>query len=174
MTDLPITLVDYANPEDYRKAKTEFIIFVNKTNLATTVEKELYQVYKNNPQFRKLSMVAPVIRAGSTLVYGWELSNGYIVPRHTPSSREPYAIQIGSVVNSIIRKSALDRLQFVFSGDEYADSADLSLALWESGNRCYIDPNTEMPGYAYLDFNLARNIEPYGGLQKLFKREMIG
>lgn len=169
-----ITLVDYAEPDTYKDSKTEFVVFVKDgQRFSPSVYNDLFQVYKNNPLFRKLSMVSPVLTTPMSQVYGWTfVATDMIHPKYTPSSIEPYAIQMGPVTGSVIRRSALDRINYEFTGNVFNDSIGLSLALWESGQVVYIAPMTWERGDNSLDMSHAATVTPE--LQKLFKREMIG
>lgn len=169
-----ITLVNYGTPEEYKKAKTEFIVFVkNGEKFSPSVYDELYQVYKENPLFRKLSMVAPAISTANSIIYGWALVSPAIAsPKYTPSSTEPYAIQMGPITGSLIRKAALDRIDYTFTGNRLADSTALSIALWESGQMCYLSPSVVQHGANSLDTSIPVVVSQ--PTQKLFKREMIG
>lgn len=172
MKDLPITLVDYRQPEKYKETTTEFIVFVNKDKYLPIYD-ELYQVYKNNPQFRKLSMVSPTLSTSFALIYGWKLAANVVSPQYVASSKAPYAIQIGPIIGSLIRRSALERIDYEFKPGLMLDSVSLSMALWESGNRIYIAPDIIIPIDNSLD-NSFKYINNHDSLQKLFKREMIG
>lgn len=169
-----ITLVNYGEPGEYKKAKTEFIVFVKDgEKYSPSVYEELYQVYKENPLFRKLSMVAPAISTEIAIIYGWSVdAPGIASPRYSPSSTEPYAIQMGTVTGSLIRKAALDRINYTFTGNRLSDSTALSIALWESGQMCYLAPSVIQKGANSLDTAIPVVVNQ--DTQKLFKREMIG
>lgn len=168
------TYIDYKTPSDLKLARTEFIIFVKDGDeFSPTVDEKLFQVYKKNPLFRKLSMVSPTISTSPSVLYGWRLANGVVSPQYAPSSTEAYAIQIGLITGSVIRRSALEKIDYEFSGSVIKDSILLSLALWESGNRIFIDPNSSKKRTSSLDNAFKYEGPEYAGLQKLFKREMI-
>ena len=169
-----ITLVNYGQPEDYKKAKTEFIVFVKEgEKYSPRVYDQLLQVYRENPLFRKLSMVAPAISTATSTFYGWTLTTPAIAsPKYTLSSTEPYAIQIGSITGSVIRRAALDRIDYKFTGNRLADSTAFSIALWESGQMCYMAPSVIEKGANTLDMPVPVIVSQ--ATQKLFKREMIG
>lgn len=168
-----ITLVDYADPYKYKEADTEFVVFVKDGKRNNPLYSELSQVYKDNPLFRKMSMVAPVLSLPSSFLYGWKMvANNIASPKSTPSSIQPYAIQMGPIEGAVIRRAALDRIDYKFTGDIFTDSINLSLALWDSGQMVYIAPMTRTKGRPGLDVSHLAQVTPE--TQKLFKREMIG
>lgn len=117
-------------------------------------------------------MVAPVGVTSLSKIYGHILEDGFAAPKNSSSSAEPYAIQFGPVINSVIRRSALDKIDYDFTGMVLEDSVGLSLALWESGQMCYVAPSVLCP--ASNVFELSMNAPVSESTQKLFKREMVG
>lgn len=140
------------------------------------------RIFTSQPSFRKLAMVSSAVSnlTWETTIYGYLLSTAgskpSVMPSHIQSSSQPYAIQVGYIPGSIIRRIVAENMKL--SDDMLFDSVRLSLSLWAAGSRCFLNPDT-----VYLD-NSDRKIQfpvSYDGelppeisnLMQMFRREMI-
>ena len=166
--------------DGYSRVNGEFVSFIDHDCvLSPGYFKKLLSVFKDNPTYRKLAMVTPVLGVNSwdIKVFGYILSPTSIFPSRIRSSSDVYLIQIGYIPGAIIRRSALETASPI-DGDHIIDSVNQSIRLWNKGQRIAIDPSvTYVSTNAELDlpFNVDRAVDAeLEATIAMWKREMIG
>lgn len=97
-----------------------------------------------NPNFRKLAMVSPAVEdfAGRGVLYQLDLAGSRAWDEMR--SINPYPVQVGYLPGAIIRSSSLKEMDFksiLKNETQPADvSAEVCIALWESGQMVHVDP----------------------------------
>lgn len=121
-------------------------------------------LFKKNPYYRKLAMMSSAtgINYWGDRVYGYSVGkewsdqsqmkgaeglqtlNGHVYPIRNKKSSNPYPVQVGYFPGAIIRVNALkDVIKEVGNHEDLLElSTRLSFALWDTGRRVHINPNT--------------------------------
>lgn len=170
--------------EGIKYASGEFVCLVESgSEISDGYFWDNLRIFTSQPSFRKLAMVSPEIahKEWETTIFGYLLSTDgtkpSVLPSHVRSSSQPYAIQIGYIPGSIIRRVVAEHT--ILGDDMLFDSIRLSLSLWAAGSRCFINPDT-----TYIDSSERKIQFPtsYDGelpkeikdLVQMFRREMVG
>lgn len=106
---------------------------------AGSIAKQL-EPFLNNPRFRKLAMVSPLVEFEDTSAMEFHDNNGTITFKNT-SRNTPQLTRIGSIAGSIIRKSSLiQRLEMLEKKGIVRQSLAVSLDFWNNGLRVICHP----------------------------------
>lgn len=173
MDEIPYEIV-WVNTwsEGLEKSKGSFICFTDGTfSLSKDYFPQLLSLFQKG--YYKLAMVgvATGVMGGGKIQYGYHLESGKLIPTFKKPSNEPYAAQIVLIPGALIRKTALVGLS---SDDPLEESANLSLALWATGNRCLLNPMVQY--YSAKIPQKESSLRETNGLEgvlKIFKREMV-
>lgn len=146
-------------------------------------------LFEKNKYLRKLAMLssAVAVSAWHNKFFGYSLSKefeGNVEPQHDKHSSSVYALEIGYLPGSIIRKSmlmpVLENLELAtnFTDDLVLLSTQVSLAFWGQGdgNRVHINPNTAYcttEDYVNDIGKFKDIIEVSDKIQSIFKKESI-
>lgn len=173
-----ITINGVGDYDQWKKVDADYISFVSPDlDLEDEHFFQLAKVYLDRPSYRKISMVSPVVSVSDDFdIYSWSITNNSYEANDLMGSREPHPIQIGYLPGALVKKTVLQKLQPEFTGDMMEDSIRLSEAVWGSGLRCFVDPNT----YIDVDDMRLRNPymymhdeEMYKPMREMFRREYI-
>lgn len=178
-----ITTSEKADWDTWREAKTDYIAFIPEgAEFPDGYFERLYQVYSDRPLYRKISIVSPALTVDeySAKIYGWIVGQSSLIPSRIKSSLEPYGVQVAYLPGSLVKKTALEKLQPKFTGAALQDSINLSIAMWQQGLHCYIEPRVsyEPAGASVLQYPIIYPADDLyddmDEIRMLFKREMIG
>jgi len=116
------------------KARGDFILLLEHDSAIERggVERLLYP-FLENPHFRKLAMVSPMVEFEDTdptslSYHDTFLSSGY------------HSVRYGSIAGAIIRQHSLMKYAHLLVDDVIDSSYDISLEFWEHGLRVMNDP----------------------------------
>jgi hypothetical protein len=182
---LDYEVISTSNWKDGLKHATgEYVAFIEAgSDISEGYFWDNLRIFTSQPSFRKLAVVGSAISDGEhqSPLFGYLLSTQgskvEALPSHLQSSSNPYAAQIVYLPGAVIRRSVL--AGFTFSKDLLVDSVRLSLQLWATGSRVYLNPNT-----TYFDGSERRIMFPFEyratlpptiiQVTTMFKREMVG
>lgn len=177
---MKLTVITINSTNDFnqwRDFDTDFISFVPEgTNLPDDYFYRLMKVYADRPAYRKISMVSPVVSIPSTEIYSWNITDSGYSSTDIRRSTEPYAVQISYLPGAVIKKTALQKLNPEFTGDDLQDSINFSVALWRSGLRCFVDPESLYESENFVleePMMYSHPVEEFQPLIEMFKREYI-
>lgn len=129
----------------------------------------LLQPFLDNPRYRKLAMVSPMIEFADCEA----MSLPFLSDDYAYHSR-PYLARAGCVSGAIIRRNSINKILNVLERPEtiLVNDYDFSVALWENGLRIMHDKNSvyESP-YNYEPQTKAINISDM--VLELWKRECV-
>lgn len=116
-----------------KKAQGDFICLLEFDSAVSkgSIGRQL-QVFLDNPRYRKLAMVSPLIEFDNTEAMAFSHSN----------SEEPQFARTGVVVGAIIRRSSILKSKVVIGREIVNLSYNLSTIFWENGLRIMHDPNS--------------------------------
>lgn len=177
---MKLAVITINSLEDYNQWKNynaDYISFVPaNSSLDDDYFFKLVQVYIDRPAYRKISMVSPVVSMPKVDIYSWNITKNGYESTGLGRSRSPYAVQISYLPGAVIKKTALQKLNPTFTGDDMQDSINLSVALWNSGLRCFVDPDSaiEIDDNTLDDpFAYVHNEDELKDLREMFQREYI-
>ena len=173
--DYNLTVID--SLADIGSPKGEYMMVLEHTSsILPPVLRQNLNLFMSNPLFRKMAMVSSVVNGfdNPEKVYGYFINNNLIYPSLKPSSNQVYAVQIGYFYGAVIRTKVFRGLGHRLTGDAIQDSTLISLGLWNSGNRVYVNPSTTYIT-DYSDYNRLHHTEVsvLPKLAQTFRREQI-
>lgn len=129
--------------EGFEQSTGQFIYFLEKDSDyrgGLFVRGLINMILKSS--YRKLAMISPAIEELDRDRTVWGLKchpiASMVTEQHGDSA---YAIQVGYVPGSIIRRSAIEDKGLSFTGSLLQNSINFSLRLWQGGLRIHLDPH---------------------------------
>lgn len=147
------------------RAKGDFVCLLEHDSAVSkgSIARQL-EPFLNNPKFRKLAMVSPLIEFDDTKPMAL---NGF----GSRYPQQPQLARSGSVGGAIIRRTSIMKNKDLLKTNLTTTSHGVSVSLWEHGLRIMVDPTSVY--YSPQKFKRGIVVNVSDSLLELWTRECI-